>query len=145
MSVDNTNIAAKHEPETLLLQGWQYYHGTGMPQDFATAAQCWRKAAADGDALAMYNLACLYMRGQGVDMNHAEGLTLLKKASELGNVRARDTLRDIAKVGQSHFKVADKDINFERRRLYIIIALILLLVLVAAAIIQVPNHFGLGM
>lgn len=140
----DADIVAKADTEALLKQGWQHYHGENAPQDFVIAAQCWQKAADSNNTLAMYNLACLYMHGQGVDLDHAKGLELLQTASALGSVRARDALRDVAKVSRSHFNVACKDINFERRRLYIIIGLIILLALVAAAIIKIPNRFGLG-
>lgn len=145
MTENDARAVAPPDHESLLQQGWQSYHGENTPQDFALAAQCWQKAADSDDTLAMYNLACLYMRGQGVTQDHAKGLEMLKTASDLGCNRAREALRDVAKVGQSHFKVADKDINFERRRLYIIICLIILFILVAITIIKIPNRFGLGM
>lgn len=141
----NRQISTKTEQEALLNQGWLCYHGKNAPQDFAMAAQCWQKAANNGNRLAMYNLACLYMHGKGVEMDHARGLELLKESSARGSIRARDALRDINNIGQHHFHAASRDIDFERRRLYIIIALIILFVLVAVAIIRIPNHFGFGL
>lgn len=131
--------------EALLKRGWRCYHGLDTPQDFAMAAQCWQKAANDGNRLAMYNLACLYMHGKGVEVDHARGLELLQEASDRGNIRARDALRDVASIGQNHFNVAARDIDFARRRLYIIIALIILLVLVTITIVKIPNQFGFGL
>lgn len=146
MSTKNTpTITTKAEQEALLTHGWHCFHGKTTPQDFAMAAQCWQKAANAGNRLAMYNLACLYMHGKGVEVDHARGLELLKESSVRGSIRARDALRDVNNIGQHHFHVASRDINFERRRLYIIIALIILLALVTIAIIQIPNQFGFGL
>lgn len=131
--------------EDLLKQGWLCYRGKTTPQDCAMAAQCWQKAANAGNRLAMYNLACLYMHGKGVEVDHARGLELLKESSARGSIRARDALRDVNNIGQNHFSPASRDIDFERRRLYIIIALIILVALVAIAIIQIPNQFGFGL
>lgn len=142
---NNRQITTESKPEALLKQGWLCYHGKGTPQDFTLAAQCWQKAVNSGDRLAMYNLACLYMHGQGVEEDHVRGMELLKEASARGSIRARDALRDVASVGQSHFHAAPHDINFERRRLYIIICLIILLILVTITIIKIPNHFGFGL
>lgn len=142
-ATDNTNATPSPAAE-LFLQGWQCYHGLGLPQDFAGAAVFWELAAANGEPLALYNLACLYMHGRGVAADHAKGLELLQQAAEQGNIRARDSLRDIAKVGQSSFQVYDKDINFERRRRYVIAAIIIILILVAITIITIPNRLGIG-
>lgn len=130
--------------EELFIKGWQCYQGLNQMPDHAQAFECWHQAAANNDALAMYNLACLYMHGHGVAADHGKGLEFLEKAAALGNIRAQDALRDIKKVGQSHFKPADKDIDFKKRRLYIIIGLIVLFLLVAVTIITIPNQFTMG-
>lgn len=145
MTAANTDNNTAFSPAAeLFLQGWQCFHGQSLPQDFAGAAVFWERAAAMGDALALYNLACLYMHGHGVAADHTRGRELLEQASAAGCIRARDSLRDIAKVGQSSFQVYDKDINFERRRLYVIAAVVVILVLVAITIITIPNRLGIG-
>lgn len=141
---DNINTDMATPAKDLLIKGWRFYTGENQAQDFVIAAQCWLTAAQTGNAMAMYNLACLYMHGQGVAADHAKGMEWLKKAADLDNNRARDALRDVAKVGQSHFNVALTDINFAKRRLYVIVGLVALLALIAAAIISIPNKFGFG-
>lgn len=144
MTAANNDNAPLSPAAELFLQGWQCYHGQGLPRDLARAAVFWELAAADGDVLAMYNLACLYMHGYGVTVDHAKGLELLELAATAGCIRARDSLRDIAKVGQSSFEVHAKDINFERRRLYVIAAIVVIFILVAITIITIPNRLGIG-
>lgn len=36
--------------------GWNYDSGNGVPQSYAKATYWWKKAAAQGDVLAKYNL-----------------------------------------------------------------------------------------
>ncbi len=49
-----------------------YYHGQGVPQDYAKAAYWYDKAAAQGFARADYILGVLYERGQGTPQNYIE-------------------------------------------------------------------------
>lgn len=45
--------------------GWCYYCGNGVPQNFATAAKWYQKAAEQGRVKAQYNLAELYEKSRG--------------------------------------------------------------------------------
>ena len=52
--------------------GYDYYNGTGTPQDFAQAAVWWRKSADQGFAYAQNNLGVLYNSGKGVPQSFSE-------------------------------------------------------------------------
>jgi uncharacterized protein len=54
-----------------------YENGRGTNVDFAKANEWYRKASAQGDALAIGNLGMLYVRGQGVKENKIAGVALL--------------------------------------------------------------------
>ena len=60
-----------------------YENGRGTTVDFYQAHQWYRKAALQGDGLAIGNLGMLYMRGQGVKPNKVAGLALLLVSVEL--------------------------------------------------------------
>jgi uncharacterized protein len=47
-----------------------YLNGHGVPQDYVQARHWWEQAAAQGNALAQYNLGLVYANGQGVSQDH---------------------------------------------------------------------------
>ena len=49
-----------------------YEDGRGVAQDYTQARQWYEKAAAAGNAQAMYNLGWLYEHGQGVARDNAQ-------------------------------------------------------------------------
>ena len=57
--------------------GVLYENGRGTPKDYAKANMWYRKAAAQGDGLAIGNLGMLYIRGDGVNVNLVAGVALL--------------------------------------------------------------------
>ena len=63
--------------------GAMYYEGQGVPQDYATAAQWYQKAADGGDADAQFVLGLMYSEGQGVPLDYAEAYERLNLASTL--------------------------------------------------------------
>jgi len=52
--------------------GFCYFHGQGVPQDYAEAFRWYRKAADQGDSGAQSFLSVRYFKGQGVPRNYAE-------------------------------------------------------------------------
>lgn len=72
--------------------GVQYAEGSGIPRDFAKAAQWYQKAADQNLAPAQYRLASLYEKGLGVPQDKAKARTLYLKAAEAGNPRAMHNL-----------------------------------------------------
>lgn len=61
--------------------GFMYANGKGVPQDYAEAAKCYRKAADQGRPLAQFNLGNLYVDGRGVPKNYVEAYVLFSLAA----------------------------------------------------------------
>ena len=62
--------------------GHEYRVGSiKIKQNYEMAAKCYRKAAEKKDAEALYNLALLHMKGQGVKLDYKVSLDLLKEAA----------------------------------------------------------------
>ena len=74
--------------------GWCYEKGRGVSQDYAEAAQWYRKAAEKDDRRAQFKLGHFYENGLGVarDMNTA--IEWYKKAARLGYEDAINLLKD---------------------------------------------------
>jgi len=60
--------------------------------DYAAAAQLWREAAEQGNAVAQFNLGILYEQGQGVSQNYETAAKWYRKAAEQGNAQAQHNL-----------------------------------------------------
>ena len=60
--------------------------------DFAAALQAWRPLAEAGEARAQAALGSLYIHGEGVPIDHAEGLRWTRLAAEQGDVTGQFNL-----------------------------------------------------
>lgn len=71
--------------------GLKYSTGTGegIAQDFAQAAEWYRKAADQNHALAQFNLSLMFASGQGVLQNDTTALMWTRKAAEGGDAGAQ--------------------------------------------------------
>jgi TPR repeat protein len=58
--------AEKGDAKAQFNLGKIYFHGQGVPQDYAEAVRWYRKAADQGYANAQYALGFMYHKGQGV-------------------------------------------------------------------------------
>ncbi len=65
-----------------------YTAGKGATEDYATARARYEKAAANGDADAMYNLGELYANGDGVARDYTKAREWYAKAAAKGNASA---------------------------------------------------------
>ena len=65
--------------------GVAYALGRGVPQDYAQAAQWYRKAAEQGEAFAQFNLGLLYNSGRGVPQDYAQAAQWYEKAAVQGD------------------------------------------------------------
>ena len=72
--------------------GDKYYWGEGMPQDRARAAECYRKAADQGDAIAKRKLGYMYLWGVGVPEDRALAVGWLCKAANDGDADSQSWL-----------------------------------------------------
>ena len=70
--------------------GLYYFRGDGGPQDLASAAQWFRKAAERGVVDSQYNLGLMYQSGSGVQKDPAEALKWLDQAAAQGDGSARE-------------------------------------------------------
>jgi hypothetical protein len=62
--------------------GYIYYHGYGVPQDYAEAVYWFRMAAEQGDPSAQVYLGHCYKFGLGVPADDAEAVKWFRKAAE---------------------------------------------------------------
>ena len=69
-----------------------YYHGAGVPQDYAEAVKWYRKAGEQGYAGAQYNLGFMYAKGKGVPQDYAEAGKWYRKAAAQGLAEAQNNL-----------------------------------------------------
>ncbi|HEX4140156.1 MAG TPA: tetratricopeptide repeat protein [Candidatus Methylacidiphilales bacterium] len=89
-SADPTDLAslqarvAKGDAEAELELGRDYHLGTGVTQDFAKAAELYRKAAAQGNAKAMFNLGYLSAHAQGMAKDIPTAAQWYRKAADKG-------------------------------------------------------------
>ena len=60
--------------------------------DYAEAVKWYRKAAEQGDAWALFNLAFMHERGKGVTQDYAEAVKLYRRAAEHGVAQAQYNL-----------------------------------------------------
>ena len=81
-----------------------YAQGKGVPQDYAKAAEWYRKAAEQGVAAAQYNLGVIYANGQGVPQNITEARKWFEKAAEQDVGLAEDSLGTFFGSGQGQPK-----------------------------------------
>jgi TPR repeat protein len=77
-----------------------YERGIGVPQDYAQAADLYRRAADKGDADAQFNLAILYDNGTGAPKNYMAAAGWYEKAAEQGLPRAQFNLGSMYANGQ---------------------------------------------
>lgn len=77
-----------HDRAALTLLGELNYQGLGTRQDFAKAAEWYKRADADGDPNASFALAMMLMAGRGVPKDEMAGLGYLEKAAKAGQAPA---------------------------------------------------------
>lgn len=78
-------LAEKGDAKAQYALGIFYQQGKGVRQDYAEAANWYRKAAEQGDAKAQRNLGFLYEKGLGVGPDSGEGASWYRKAADQGD------------------------------------------------------------
>jgi localization factor PodJL len=73
-----------------------YFRGEGGPQDAATAAQWFKKAAQHGVVDSQYNLGLLYQSGSGVPRDLAQAYRWFMAAAYAGDAEAKASAIDLA-------------------------------------------------
>jgi Sel1 repeat len=77
-----------------------YYHGQGVPQDYAQAFLWYGKAANQNNANAQRSLGFMYQNGLGVSHDTSEALRWYRKAADQGDAKAQNALALIYSDGQ---------------------------------------------
>jgi hypothetical protein len=90
-------VADRNDAEVQFGLGMQCASGEGVPQDYALAAEWYRKAAAQSHSLAQFNLGVMYAAGQGVEQDDAQSMSWFQKAARQGDAGAQ------FKLGRGHF------------------------------------------
>ena len=75
--------------------GHMYFHGEGVPQNYAEALLWFRKAADQGNAKAQYAVGYMYHFGQGVPQDYAEALRWYRLSAAQGNAMGQEALGDM--------------------------------------------------
>ena len=78
--------------EVQFILGLKFASGKGAAQDYAQAAEWYRKAADQNHCLAQFNLGMMYAQGQGVARDAAQSLTWFGKAAQQGDAGAQFNL-----------------------------------------------------
>lgn len=81
--------AERGSPRGKYSMGLAYYHGRGVPRDYAEALRWYRQAAEAGYAQAMNNLAIMYGLGEGVPRYDTQAYAWFIIATERGDENAR--------------------------------------------------------
>ena len=85
-------LAVVEDAEALFQRGVILYYGEGVPQDYALAANCFRKASEENHAVAQYMLSLCHIYGRGVAQDYAEAVKWYRKAAEQGFADAQYAL-----------------------------------------------------
>ena len=80
--------------------GQMYSDGRGVPQDYATAAAWFRKAAEQCSDRAQLKLGFMYYEGRGVPQDYAAAVSWYRRAAEQGEVRTQHNLGSMYANGQ---------------------------------------------
>ncbi len=75
-----------------------YYHGKGVPLDYARAAVWTRQAAEQGYAQAQTDLGYLYEQGKGVPLDYVTAYAWYSRAAEAGDDRGASSMKNISRV-----------------------------------------------
>ena len=82
-------IGAEHgDAQAQYKLGDMFYHGQGVPQDYAEAVRWLRKSADQGNAKGEGALASMYSSGRGVQKDYNEALMWYRKAADQNNARS---------------------------------------------------------
>lgn len=86
-------VLARGSAHALGRLGFRYENGFGVPQDFATAADLYRRAAEQGDVFAQSRLGLSYDSGHGVPRDFILSYKWLDLAAARASRRERDFYR----------------------------------------------------
>jgi uncharacterized protein len=86
---ENLLPAQQGDAKAQIFVAYLYETGQGVSQDYAKAAEWYRKAAEKGNATAQTQIGNMYFQGRGVPQNYVYAYMWLDLASRQGNKQAR--------------------------------------------------------
>lgn len=90
----------KVDPAGQYLLGCLYFDGKEIAKDEIFAAQCFRRAADQGDAPSQYKLGLCYFEGRGVEKNEKQAIDYFHLAADRGNADAQYNLAELYSKGE---------------------------------------------
>jgi TPR repeat protein len=87
-------------PEAQTEIGWLYQNALGVAQDFAQAAEWYKRASAEGNTNADRLLGVLYLHGAGVEKEFGQARAHLVRAAEAGDAEAMRIVGTMDESGQ---------------------------------------------
>ena len=69
--------------------GYMYHRGIGIVRDYEKARSYYLAACLDDGGVSYYNMALMFLRGQGVEVNFKMAIDCMKRSAELGCPDAR--------------------------------------------------------
>ena len=79
--------------------GEKYFNGEGVSKNYKKAAECYRKAAEQGNARAQAKLGYMYQKGKGLPQDRTKATKWYRKAAEQGHAEAQFSLGDVYHFG----------------------------------------------
>ena len=89
---DIKSKAEAGEPNAQFNLGVMYLEGKGVPQNYAEAANWFKKAGEQGEATAQFNLGIMHYKGLGMPKNYAEAINWLRKSADNGVAKSQAML-----------------------------------------------------
>jgi TPR repeat protein len=91
--------AEKGDAAAQIYLGYNYYHGDGVPQNYAEAVKWYRKAAEQGNATGQLDLGLMYEMGLGAKLDYFKAPYWYRKAADQGLVEAEAMLARLYTFG----------------------------------------------
>jgi TPR repeat protein len=103
---ENLMPAQQGDAKAQVFVAYLYETGQGVKQDYAKAAEWYRKAAEKGNATAQTQIGNMYFQGRGVPQNYIYAYMWLELASRQGNVQAKAS-KALVKKKMSQTQIAE--------------------------------------
>lgn len=103
---ENLLPAQQGDAKAQVFLAYLYETGQGVNQDYAKAAEWYRKAAEKGNATAQAQIGNMYFQGRGVAQSYVYAYMWLDLASKQGNRQARES-KSLVKKKMSRVEIAE--------------------------------------
>lgn len=103
---ENLMPAQQGDAKAQVFVAYLYETGQGVNQDYAKAAEWYRKAAEKGNATAQVQIGNMYFQGRGVPQNYVYAYMWLDLASKQGNNQAKAS-KSLVKKKMTWIQIAE--------------------------------------